>query len=74
MDDQLGLGAMNPTAIKATKINYPMDHFIGIWWSGSERHAAIGSRCQGLPLAQSPRRRAELPGTSGHPEICLGQG
>jgi branched-chain amino acid transport system substrate-binding protein len=32
-----GWGAMNPTAIKeATKINYPMDHFIGIWWSGSE--------------------------------------
>ena len=35
-----GWGAMNPTAIKeATKINYPMDHFIGIWWSGSEDDA-----------------------------------
>jgi branched-chain amino acid transport system substrate-binding protein len=32
-----GWGAMNPTAIKeAAKINYPMDHFIGIWWSASE--------------------------------------
>ncbi|HKS60502.1 MAG TPA: ABC transporter substrate-binding protein, partial [Xanthobacteraceae bacterium] len=32
-----GWGAMNPTAVKeATKINFPMDHFIGIWWSGSE--------------------------------------
>jgi branched-chain amino acid transport system substrate-binding protein len=32
-----GWGAMNPTAIKeAAKIKYPMDHFIGIWWSGSE--------------------------------------
>ncbi len=30
-----GWGAMNPTAIKeAAKIRYPMDHFIGVWWSG----------------------------------------
>jgi branched-chain amino acid transport system substrate-binding protein len=35
-----GWGAMNPTAIKeAAKINYPIDHFIGIWWSGSEDDA-----------------------------------
>jgi branched-chain amino acid transport system substrate-binding protein len=32
-----GWGAMNPTAIKeAVKISFPMDHFIGIWYSGSE--------------------------------------
>ena len=32
-----GWGAMNPTAIKeAIKIGFPMDHFIGIWYSGSE--------------------------------------
>ena len=32
-----GWGAMNPTAIKeAAKIRYPMDKFIGVWWSGSE--------------------------------------
>ncbi len=32
-----GWGAMNPTAIKeATKISFPMDHFIGIWYSGGE--------------------------------------
>ncbi len=31
----LGWGAMNPTAIKeAAKIKYPMDKFIGVWWSG----------------------------------------
>ncbi|NNF80749.1 MAG: ABC transporter substrate-binding protein [Rhizobiales bacterium] len=30
-----GWGAMNPTAIKeAAKIKYPMDRFIGVWWSG----------------------------------------
>ncbi len=30
-----GWGAMNPTAIKeAAKIRFPMDRFIGVWWSG----------------------------------------
>jgi branched-chain amino acid transport system substrate-binding protein len=32
-----GWGAMNPTAIKeAAKIRFPMDKFLGVWWSGSE--------------------------------------
>jgi len=32
-----GWGASNQVAIKsATLINFPMDHFIGVWWSGSE--------------------------------------
>lgn len=32
-----GWGAMNPTAVKrAAENGYPMDHFIGIWWSASE--------------------------------------
>ncbi len=32
-----GWGVMNATAIQeAANIRYPMDHFIGIWWSGSE--------------------------------------
>lgn len=32
-----GWGVMNQIAIKeAGAINYPMDHFIGNWWSGSE--------------------------------------
>lgn len=35
-----GWGAMNPTAIKrAAETNYPMDHFIGIWWSAGEDDA-----------------------------------
>ncbi|MEZ5776275.1 MAG: ABC transporter substrate-binding protein [Hyphomicrobiaceae bacterium] len=35
-----GWGAMNPTAVKeAAKIRYPMDHFIGVWWSGGEDDA-----------------------------------
>jgi branched-chain amino acid transport system substrate-binding protein len=32
-----GWGIMNSTAIKeAAAVGYPMDHFIGVWWSGSE--------------------------------------
>ncbi|MDZ7840184.1 MAG: ABC transporter substrate-binding protein [Gammaproteobacteria bacterium] len=32
-----GWGVMNQVAIQeAVSIRYPMDHFIGIWWSGSE--------------------------------------
>ncbi len=32
-----GWGAMNPTAVKeAAKVGYPMDRFIGSWWSGGE--------------------------------------
>ena len=35
-----GWGAMNPTAVKeAAKINFPMDHLMGIWWSGNEDDA-----------------------------------
>ncbi len=35
-----GWGAMNPTAVKeAAKINFPMDRFVGIWWSGNEDDA-----------------------------------
>jgi branched-chain amino acid transport system substrate-binding protein len=38
-----GWGAMNPTAVKeAAKINYPMDHFIGTWWSAGEDDARGG--------------------------------
>jgi branched-chain amino acid transport system substrate-binding protein len=32
-----GWGVMNQVAVQeAANIRYPMDHFIGIWWSGSE--------------------------------------
>ncbi len=35
-----GWGAMNPTAVKrASETNYPMDKFVGIWWSASEDDA-----------------------------------
>ena len=35
-----GWGAMNPTAIKeATKIGFPMNRMIGVWWSGNDDDA-----------------------------------
>jgi branched-chain amino acid transport system substrate-binding protein len=38
-----GWGAMNPTAVReATRINFPMDKFVGIWWSGGEDDARAG--------------------------------
>jgi len=35
-----GWGAMNPTAVReAAKVRFPMDKFIGVWWSGGEDDA-----------------------------------
>ncbi|QDL92308.1 ABC transporter substrate-binding protein [Paroceanicella profunda] len=44
-----GWGAMNPTAIQeAANVRYPMDHFIGAWWSGSENDVKpVGDRADG---------------------------
>jgi branched-chain amino acid transport system substrate-binding protein len=36
---------MNPTAVKrAAENGYPMDHFIGVWWSGSDDDARGGGK------------------------------
>ena len=44
-----GWGAMNPTAVQeAAKTGYPMDHFLGVWWSGAEGDAqAAGQAAKG---------------------------
>jgi branched-chain amino acid transport system substrate-binding protein len=35
-----GWGAMNPTAVQeAAKNGFPMDHLVGVWWSGSDDDA-----------------------------------
>ena len=32
-----GWGAMNPTALKeASKIGFPMNRLVGVWWAGGE--------------------------------------
>jgi branched-chain amino acid transport system substrate-binding protein len=44
-----GWGVMNPTAIQeAANINYPMENFIGVWWSGSENDVKpVGEKANG---------------------------
>ena len=71
-----GWGAMNPTAVKeAAKINFPMDKFIGIWWSGGDDDAAAGGEAaKGYLVAQLQRRRRQLPGDPGHQEARRRQG
>ncbi len=71
-----GWGAMNPTAVKrASENGYPMDHFIGIWWSGSDDDARGGGQGgQGLSRAQLLGPWRQIPGDPGHQEIRRGQG
>ncbi|OOY20308.1 ABC transporter permease [Thioclava sp. DLFJ5-1] len=44
-----GWGVMNQVAIQeAVNIRFPMDHFIGVWWSGSENDVApAGDKASG---------------------------
>jgi branched-chain amino acid transport system substrate-binding protein len=58
-----GWGAMNPTALKeATKINFPMDRFVGIWYSGSEDDArAVGADAKGYLALNFNRIGASYP-------------
>jgi branched-chain amino acid transport system substrate-binding protein len=49
-----GWGVMNATAIKeAAAVGFPMDHFIGVWWSGSEIDVIpAGASAKGYKAAQ----------------------
>ena len=44
-----GWGVMNSVAVQeAANIRYPMDHFIGVWWSGSEADVVpVGENADG---------------------------
>ena len=71
-----GWGVMNSTAIKeAAAVGYPMDHFIGVWWSGLRaRRRARGRGGQGLQECHLPRARHRLSGVRRHLQACLRQG
>jgi len=58
-----GWGAMNPTAIRdANKIGFAMDHFIGIWYSGSEDDTRpIGGDAKGYTALNFNRIGADFP-------------
>lgn len=58
-----GWGAMNPTAIKeAVKIRYPMDRFIGNWWSaGHADLIPVGESAKGYLGANFTAAGTEFP-------------
>jgi branched-chain amino acid transport system substrate-binding protein len=58
-----GWGAMNPTAIKeAARISFPMDHFIGVWYSGGEDDARpAGKEAKGYLALNFNRIGANYP-------------
>ena len=58
-----GWGAMNPTAIKeAARIGFPMDRFIGIWYSGGEDDARpAGKDAKGYLALNFNRIGADYP-------------
>ena len=71
-----GWGAMNPTAVQeAAKTGYPEDHFIGVWWAGSEDDARpAGAGGKGYLSLNFNAVGDELPGDQGHREVRDRQG
>ncbi|MEM8797548.1 MAG: ABC transporter substrate-binding protein [Pseudomonadota bacterium] len=58
-----GWGAMNPTAVKeAAKVRFPMDRFVGVWWSGSDDDARpAGDAAKGYLSANFHGTGADYP-------------
>ena len=58
-----GWGVMNAVAItEAANIRYPMENFIGIWWSGSENDVLpVGERAHGYKALALHRTGADFP-------------
>ncbi len=58
-----GWGVMNQVAIQeAANIGYPMDHFIGIWWSGSEQDVLpAGAAANGYKSLQLHNTGSDFP-------------
>ncbi len=58
-----GWGVMNQVAIQeAANIRYPMDHFIGVWWSGSENDVVpVGDGAKGYKALNMHAPGADFP-------------
>ena len=58
-----GWGVMNQVAIQeATNIRYPMENFIGIWWSGSENDVLpVGAGADGYKSLQMHNVGSDFP-------------
>ena len=63
-----GWGVMNSTAIKeAAAVGYPMDRFIGVWWSGSEPDVEpAGAAAKGYKSATFHAPGTDYPGVRRH--------
>ncbi len=70
-----GWGVMNSTAIKgAASVGYPMDHFIGVWWSGAEPDVVpAGDAAKGYKSGTFHGAGQNLRRDPGHPQIRLRQ-
>jgi len=71
-----GWGVMNQVAIQeAVNIRYPMDQFIGIWWSGSENDVkAAGARADGYKALTFHNLGDEYPVYDDIREYVVGSG
>ena len=71
-----GWGIMNSTAIKeAASINFPMDKFIGNWWSGSENDVMpAGADANGYKSATFHTSGTDNPLHNDLKKTCLWQG
>ncbi len=71
-----GWGAMNPAAVQeAAKTGYPMDHFIGVWWSGSEDDARpAGAAAKGYLSLNFNQVGANFPAIQDIQKLVIEQG
>ncbi|MFN3641514.1 MAG: ABC transporter substrate-binding protein [Gemmobacter sp.] len=58
-----GWGVMNPTAVQeAANIRFPMENFIGVWWSGSENDVlAAGDAANGYTSLNMHQTGTDFP-------------
>jgi branched-chain amino acid transport system substrate-binding protein len=67
-----GWGAMNAGAItEAVKTKYPMNQFVGIWWSGLDGDLKLVGEARAratAPVVELPE--LESPSHAGHQELC----
>ena len=67
-----GWGAMNAGAItEAVKTKFPMDKFVGIWWSGHDGDLKlVGEAGKGYRSLSWSLPNSEVAGHAGHQEAC----
>jgi len=71
-----GWGVMNAVAIQeAANIRFPMDHFIGIWWSGSENDVLpVGAGADGYTALTFHGVGTDYPDYADLQEYVIGRG